>query len=155
MKGPFAIGVAGMMLAAAPAFAAQSNPPPQITALVQRVASATNHDRGSALQGLYTPDAVVIDENAPYVWRGASAGAAWWRGVDAVVAKAHLRSFGASFKPASEFRLTGNDAYMVQPTTVHGMENGKRFSEPGTMTYTFHRAGGTWKISTQVWTTAP
>lgn len=143
-----------VLIAAGPALAAVS-PPAPIAALVRRVEIATNHDNGAAMRGIYTADAVVVDENPPYVWRGANAGAAWWSNVDGIVAKMHLKSFGAAFRPASEFRLSGNDAYMVQPTTVHGVQNGKAFSERGTMTYTFHRDHGTWKISSQVWTTAP
>lgn len=146
-----------LALTIAPAFAwaAATSPPPAISKLVNAVMAAANSDDASALSTLFTSDAVVVDENPPFVWRGSGAGVAWWHEVDAVTRKSklmHLRATGLRY---GEFKESASDAYLVQTMTVAGTMSGKPFSEPGTMTYTFHNADGTWLISTMVWTTKP
>lgn len=146
-----------LTLAITPLFvAAAPTPPPEpILRLANAVIHATNTDDGAALAGLYTNDAVVVDENPPFLWRGAGAGTAWWHVVDAVTQKAKLTHLKAIDVRLGEFKQSATDAYLIQPMTVSGMLAGKPFAEPGTMTYTFHNAGGTWLISSQVWTTKP
>ncbi len=136
--------------------AAQSPPPPApILQLANAVIHAANTDDASALSALYTDDAVVVDENAPFRWRGTGAGVAWWHSVEAVTRKAklmHLRSVNVRL---GEFKQSSTDAYLVQAMTVTGIMAGKPFAEAGTMTYTFHATGGKWLISSMVWTTKP
>ncbi len=147
-----------LALALAPglAYADANAPPAPILKLVNAVVAGTTADNASAFAGLFTADAVVVDENAPFVWRGAGAGVAWWHVVDAVTRKAKLSHVRASNVRVGEFKQSATDAYLVQAMTVTGSApGGKPFAEPGTMTYTFHNAGGEWLISTMVWTTKP
>ncbi|MGB6414036.1 MAG: DUF4440 domain-containing protein [Candidatus Cybelea sp.] len=146
-----------LLLAFAPALAvAAPKPPPEpILKLVNTVIAATNTDDAAALAGLFTDDAVVVDENAPFAWRGAGAGVAWWHVVDAVTQKAKLQHVKAVDVRLGEFRQSATDAYLVQALTVTGTAGTKPFAEAGTMTYTFHNAGGRWLISTMIWTTKP
>jgi ketosteroid isomerase-like protein len=130
-------------------------PPAPILRLANAAMHAANTDNASGFAGLYTDDAVVVDENPPFVWRGAGAGTAWWHAVDAVARRMNLAHLKAINIRVSEFKQSATDAYLVQPMTVSGIANGKPFAEAGTTTYTFHNAGGTWLISTQVWTTKP
>lgn len=116
---------------------------------------ATTSDDVAAFAGLYTGDAVVVDENPPFVWRGANAGAAWWRVVEGVTQKMKMPRLKVLHRRVSEFRQSATDAYMVQSMTIAGTAAGKPFAESGTMTYTFHNVGGNWLISSQVWTTKP
>lgn len=138
------------------AVAAPKPPPAPILKLANAVIHATNTDDPSGLAGLYTEDAVVVDENPPFAWRGTGAGAAWWHVVDAVVRTMKMSHLKAVNIRISEFLQSAADAYMIQPMTITGTTaGGKPFAESGTMTYTFHKTGGTWLISTQVWTTKP
>ncbi|MGB8964071.1 MAG: hypothetical protein WCB99_00400 [Candidatus Cybelea sp.] len=145
-----------LALALAPAIAgAASAPPPPILKLANAIIHGTNTDDASSFVGLFTNDAVIIDENPPFMWRGAGAGAAWWHVVDAVTKKAKLTNLKAINVSLGEFRQSATDAYMVQAMTVSGIADGKPFEESGTLTYTFHNAGGSWLISGMVWTTKP
>lgn len=146
-----------LVLAVAPsaAFAAASRPPAAILQLANGVIHAANTDDASQLAGLFTNDAVVVDENPPYAWRGAGAGLAWWHVVDAVTRRAKIHDLKATGVRLGEFKQTATDAYLVEALTVSGISAGKPFAEPGTMTYTFHNTGGKWLISTMVWTTKP
>lgn len=146
-----------LALALAPSFAsaASSVPPAPILKLANAAMHAANTNDASAFAGLYTDDAVVIDETPPFVWRGAGAGTSWWHAVTAVAQKMKMTHLQAVDIRIGEFRQTATDAYLVQPMTVTAIANGKPFAEAGTTTYTFHNAGGTWRISSQVWTTKP
>jgi ketosteroid isomerase-like protein len=145
----------GLALAPVYAAAATKQPPAPILKLTDAVIHAANTDDASAFAGLYTNDAVVVDENPPFLWRGAGAGTAWWHVVDAVTQKMNLTQLKAIDVRISEFKQSPTDAYLIQPMTVSGIAGRKPFAEAGTMTYTFRKVGGTWLISSQVWTTKP
>lgn len=144
-----------LTFAPALAVAAPKPPPEPILKLANAVITATNTDDAAALAGLFTDDAVVVNENPPFAWRGAGAGVAWWHVVNAVTQKAQMQHVKAVNVRLGEFRQSATDAYLVQALTVTGVAGAKPFAEAGTMTYTFHNAGGTWLISTMVWTTKP
>ncbi len=152
------IAAALLALALVPAVAAatpNSPPPAPILKLANAVIHAANTNDASGLSGIFTGDAVVVDENPPFVWRGAGAGVAWWHVVEAVTQKAKMTHLKAINVRLGEFRQSSTDAYLVQPMTVAGIVGGKPFAEAGTMTYTFHASGGAWLISTMIWTAKP
>lgn len=149
------VAVLALALVPAGVIAAEQPPPAPILKLANAIVHAANTDDASGLANIYTDDAVVVDENAPFVWRGPGAGVAWWHVVDAVVQKAKLKQFRATNVRMGEFRTSGADAYLVEELTIVGVSAGKPFAESGTMTYTFHNTGGKWLISTAVWTTKP
>lgn len=123
--------------------------------LADAVISGANTNDASVFAGIFTGDAVVVDENPPFEWRGANAGLAWWRVVEAVTHKAkivHLKAVGVR---VGEFKRSAAGAYLIEAMTVTGLAAGKPFAEPGTMTYTFRSVGGRWLISAMVWTTKP
>jgi ketosteroid isomerase-like protein len=143
----FALSIApNVVMAASPA------PPAPILQLANAAMGAANANDASAFAGLYTDDAVVVDEIAPFVWRGAGGGTAWWHAVTAVAQKMKMVHLRATNIRVGEFKQSANDAYLVEPMTVTAIADGKPFAEPGTTTFTFHNTGGTWLISSQVWT---
>lgn len=141
---------------AAASAAPASAPPSEILALAQRVIDAANANDDAEFTGLYTADAVVIDESAPFRWTGADAGMKWWQHVQRTLA-AGQATLHATLSTPTEYRLDheGDDAYLIEPVTVSVTSGGKTRAEHGTQTYTFHKANGTWKISSATWTTTP
>jgi ketosteroid isomerase-like protein len=135
--------------------AAPNGPPAAILKLANAVVEVANSGNASALAGALTDDAVIVDENPPFVWRGAGAGAAWWSVVVAVTRKAKIEHLKPVNVRIGEFKQSGSDAYLVQSMTITAIAGGKPFAEAGTMTYTFHESAGKWLISTMVWTTKP
>jgi hypothetical protein len=134
------------------AFAAQ--PPGAIMAPVTTLFAATE-GRGTAnVDTLFTPDAIVIDESAPYRWSGPHAASAWLAHVRGLFAQMKMHDFKAAAGPPIEYSQAGNGAYLIVPLTLTGAGAPKAFRETGTMTFTFARTGGAWKISSAVWTTA-
>lgn len=146
-----------LALALAPAFgaAAPVAPPVPILNLANAAMRAANANDPAAFAGLYTSDAVVVDELPPFVWRGAGAGAAWWRAVSLEARKMNLTHLQATHVRIGEFKQSADDAYLITPMTVTAIANGKPWTEDGTTTYTFHKTGQTWLISSQVWTAKP
>ena len=135
--------------------AAPNSPPPEISKLTSAVIHATNSDDPSELTGLFTGDAVIVDENPPFVWRGAGAGVAWWHVVQKIIKDHRLVHLQATSVRTGEFKQSSIGAYLVQSVTITWTAAGKPSSEPGTLTYTFQKSGSTWLISTMVWTTKP
>ncbi len=152
--------VVALCFLAAPATGADSprtpRPPAQIVALARAVVDAANANDPSKLSGLYTDDAVVIDELAPYVWTGANAGAQWWTAVGQILAASKIAALHVTALSVSEYRAAGDVAYVIQPLQITETNaDGKTRTELGTQTYTFRNVNGTWKISSATWTTKP
>jgi hypothetical protein len=148
----------GLVLALAPLSAlAQTKaiPPQAIVKLANVVVNVGNTNDGSPLSGIFTSDAVVVDENAPFVWRGANAGTAWWNGLTVLMKRAHMGHLHVGAMKVGEYRQSQTDAYLVESMLITGTQAGKPFAESGTMTFTFHKTGGRWLISTEVWSTKP
>jgi ketosteroid isomerase-like protein len=136
--------------------ATPAQPPAQIMALTHVILDASNANDDTPLVGSYTDDAIVIDENPPFVWRGASAGTQWFSGVQSLMTQTHASLHAVAAAP-TDFQMDreGDDAYLSQKFAVSVTASGKTNTERGTMTYTFHKGDdGTWRISRQIWTTA-
>jgi ketosteroid isomerase-like protein len=148
----------GLVLALAPLSAlaqTKAAPPQAIVKLANAVVNVGNTNDASSLSGIFTSDAVVVDENPPFVWRGANAGTAWWNGLTVLMKRAHMGHLHVGSVRVGEYRQSPTDAYLVESMVIAGVEAGKPFTESGTMTFTFHKTGGRWLISTEVWSTKP
>jgi ketosteroid isomerase-like protein len=146
------------LLACSPALAPAATaptPPPEIMKLAMSPVVASNTNDGAGFTGIFTDDAVVVDENDPFEWRGATAGTDWWNRVNKALVSMKAVGFHAAPGSVSEYVQTGDAAYLIMPITLSATAGGKPFMEHGTMTYTFRKVGGVWKISTFVWTTKP
>ena len=135
--------------------AAPPQPPAPIVALTQAILDAANANDPAKLANVYADSAIVIDENAPFVWHGASAGVQWWHSVQRVLEERHA-TLHVPTSPPGEYQTDreGDDAYVEQKLDIAVTSNGKTHIERGTQTYTFHKSDeGEWKISRQVWTT--
>lgn len=129
-------------------------PPQKIVTLAHAVVDAANTNDPSKLAGIYTNDAVVIDEDAPFTWRGASSGVAWWASVERIIRARHATLHAVAL-PYTEYRRDGNRAYLIQPLKIVKRAGGKTLVEFGMQTYTFRNVNGTWKITSATWTTKP
>jgi hypothetical protein len=102
---------------------------------------------------LFTSDGVVIDESAPFVWRGAQAASQWVTSVKRIFVANKMTDFKTTVGLPIEYEQSGDGAYLVLPLTLSAKMNAKPFLENGTMTFTFQNVFGDWKISSAVWTT--
>jgi hypothetical protein len=102
---------------------------------------------------LFTPDAVVIDEVPPFRWDGPHAASTWYAMLHGHLVAAHMRGFQVAIGAPIEYRQAGDGAYLIVPATLSGMAGTKPFHSTGSLTFTFRRIAGDWKIATDVWTT--
>jgi ketosteroid isomerase-like protein len=152
------IAAALLVLTLFPAIASAQTkaiPAQAIVKLANAVVNVGNTGDASSLAGIFTSDAVVVDENAPFVWRGAAAGTAWWNHLVVLMKRAHMGNLHVGSLRVGEYRQSPTDAYLVEAMVITGTQSGKPFAESGTMTFTFHKTTGRWLISTEVWSTKP
>jgi ketosteroid isomerase-like protein len=122
-----------------------------IMATVTGVIAAANADSATRVNSYFSPNAVVIDEFAPYTWSGANAGAAWWTAIDTGNAKAGVTHLRATVGRITQYDVGANAAYVVVPLTITMIQKGKASRETGLWTLTLRRAGVLWKITTAGW----
>jgi hypothetical protein len=102
------------------------------------------------LRGAFAARDVAIVENfAPFVFRGAGAVRRW-----ALAFCAHARSLSAlraSWERAQDFSVDGERAYFTLPTTWTGLDGGRSFVEIGAWVFVIQRSRGTWRILSYAW----
>jgi ketosteroid isomerase-like protein len=152
MKKQILLALALAAVLAAPAAAA--TPPPDVMAPINAVLAATNADKIAGLDSYYTADAVVVDEFAPYVWTGQTAGTHWWTALDRLGVQMGSSAVHATALAVEHFEVKGDSAYVVIPLEITYTLKGKPQHETGLWTVTLRRSGGAWQIATQTWGTS-
>lgn len=130
--------------------------PPAIVQTIRGLLSAANANDARAVQAYFSGDAVVIDENPPFIWRAPQAGAEWWHSVQRREARTSVASLHAESAGTREFRLDreGDDAFVETALLIHvRMRGGRAAVEHGIWTLTLHRTGAVWKVTSATWTT--
>jgi ketosteroid isomerase-like protein len=139
------------MLAAA-GLPASAAPDTGAKAVINAAVAATNTNDAAKIGSYFSSDAVIVDENAPCVWRGAGAGSAWWQSVQHEIAGGSLH---ATAGPLVEYRAdNAANAYAVVPLHITVSMKGKTIHESGLWALTLHRFAGGWKITTASWATS-
>jgi len=107
--------------------------------------------RGHAAR-LFAARGVCIVENfAPFIFRGERAVARWEAGFRAHAAEEALTGIEARFGPAYDFSEAGGRAYFSLPTTWTGLTHGRRFEEHGAWAFVLERHGNGWRIKAYGW----
>jgi hypothetical protein len=139
------------MLCAVPALAAK--PPAALAAHVATFVAITVGKSPVNIDSLFIPDAVVVDENAPYRWDGPHAASQWLASLHRLQASMHTSSFSVVAGKPTEYEQSDGVAYEIVPLTISGTAGTKHIHETGMLTFTFRLIAGDWKIATDVWTT--
>jgi len=128
---------------------------PAATVPIEKLFSALNSDSGVRLSETYAPDAVIVDEFAPYVWRGPTAGTAFWTSFLAIRKSFKLTKIHATHGPLVflSYDEAKNTAYLVAPTTITDNSAGKPESETGQWVFVVKNISGTWFIENSSWAT--
>ena len=151
MRGMF-LSVAAAMAAVPPTAIAAVSGPAQALATVQRFDDTFNKGDGKAMAAMCAPGAVIIDDFAPHVWKGASACADWWTAIGAFDTKSGVTDGIVTLRKPWHVDVTGNRAYVVAPTTYTYKQNGKPVVESGSVwTLVLDKAGGAWRVAGWSW----
>lgn len=139
---------AGLMLAGATH--AQDLDLPAITAPAQRLVAAINHGDKTAPARVFTKDAVVLDDFAPYHWSGKTNGKGWYQ--DLVGATPEDQAAFTAMKAvlsveAPQFaRVTGDAGYYVLPALFQFNLGEKRIRQTGQWVINVKKIKGEWLI---------
>jgi len=127
---------------------------PNISALMapaQRLVDAINHADKALPAHIFTKDALVLDDFAPYLWAGKTNGRSWYGELVGTTPQT-LSDFAAMHAQLSvdapKFaRVTGDRAYFVLPATFDFTESGKRIHQTAQWVMTLRNVKGEWLIA--------
>jgi len=101
---------------------------------------------------LYTPNAVVADDEPPYSWNGPTAGIQWVNAVEKVCKDNRLTRLKGTIEAVNVFQQRADNFYIVVPVSFTGNLPGKQsFSADGAFTFVLRMVNGKWMIKSQVW----
>ena len=104
-----------------------------------------------AVTDLYTPNAVVADEEPPFSWNGPTAGVQWVSTIEKTCRDYKLKDFKGKIRNISVYLQTEESVYVVVPVDYTGEIKGNHFDEEGAFTFIFRLVNGHWLIKSQVW----
>jgi ketosteroid isomerase-like protein len=144
--------VLALAIAMATSSAAKAQTAASAMNVVNQVVAASEMLDASRLTGLYTDNAVFVDEG-PIVIYGSTVGYDWLTRVKRKFTARHMTQFVASASRPTVVQVSGNGAYIVVPMELNAKVGAaKHFHESGLFTFTLARQVAAWKITSQVWT---
>jgi len=127
-------------------------PPDEVMAIIKTVIHSTDNFNIEAVAGLYTPNAVVADDEPPYSWNGPTAGIQWVNAVEQSCKDNHLTKLKGTIEAVNVFQQSADNVYIVVPVSYTGnLANRTRFVAKGAFTFVLRMINGTWMIKSQVW----
>jgi ketosteroid isomerase-like protein len=123
----------------------------EVIKIINKVINASSSVDVDAVTDLYTPNAVVADEEPPFSWNGPTAGAQWISTVEKTCKDYKLKNFKAKIRDISVYLQTEESVYVVVPVDYTGEIKGDHFDEEGAFTFIFRLVNGHWMIKSQVW----
>jgi ketosteroid isomerase-like protein len=142
--------LAGPLLAGSVRAAA---PQDDIAATINRFVAA--FDKGDVKGAAAMHDGAnltIIDEVAPYVWKGPTAFGDWVHDLLADDAKAGVTDESVAVSAPSRIEADGDHAYAVVPAVYSYKDHGAPMHEPAHMTFALHKGADGWKITAWTWT---
>lgn len=124
---------------------------PEVLEIVNTVLQASYTFKIEKVSEVYTPNAVVSDEQQPFSWNGQLAGVQWVNSVQKAVADFKIKDFKVNVKRIKVFQQTEEIAYLVVPVEYTGTINGEPFDEEGAFSFVLRVVGGKWLIKSQAW----
>ncbi len=127
-------------------------PPADVMEVITKAVYSTNNFNIDAVADLYTPNAVVADDEPPYSWNGPTAGVQWVNAVEQICKDNKLTKLKGSIESIKVFQQTSGNVYMIVPVSYTGnLEGRPRFTAKGAFTFVLRLVNGKWMIKSQVW----
>jgi hypothetical protein len=127
-------------------------PPAEVVDIVTAAVYSINTFNIEKVADLYTPNAVVADDEPPYSWNGPTAGVQWVNAVEQACKDNRLTKLKGAIEAINVFHQTAENVYVVVPVTYTGDLPGKRiFKVEGAFTFVLRMIDGKWLIKSQVW----
>lgn len=131
---------------------ADTIPPREVMEVIAAVVYSTNSFNVDALANLYTPNAVVADDEPPYSWNGPTAGIQWVNAVEKVCKDSGLTKLKANIEAINVYQQSADNVYMVVPVVYKGvLPKNQKFNANGAFTFVLRLVNNKWMIKSQVW----
>ena len=138
----------GAGLGAAPALAAD----PAVEAPIRQFVDSFNKGDGAGAAAAMAARVSIIDEIAPFQWRGPDAFARWGAALAAdSKAKGYSNESVTLGTPSREL-VSGANAYVIVPATYSFTQKGVKMAEVAQMTFSLLKTDAGWKITGWTWT---
>jgi hypothetical protein len=120
---------------------------------MQQTIDAANRNIDAAVAGNFMPSVVLVDDLAPYVFRGPAADAIleWSNAYGADSAKNSITDFSMKLLKPRRVKVSGDRAYIVLPAVYSFKQRLKPMQKRGTITATLERVDKKWLIATWSW----
>ena len=126
--------------------------PADIMNILTTVINSTNNFNIDAVANLYTPNAVVCDDDPPYSWNGPTAGVQWVNAVERACKQNSVSKLKGVIGAINVFQQSSDNAYVVVPVSYTGLLPGKQqFAVKGAFTFVLRRSDSKWLIKSQTW----
>jgi hypothetical protein len=128
-----------------------NQPDAAMMAPVQRVVAFMRSLDADGLAGAFTTFPAIVENFAPYLFRGEDA-VERWRGGFATRAKTlQLSGLAASFGAAQDFSRAADRVFFSLPTVWTGAAGGAAFRETGGWAFVLDLVDGAWRIRSYAW----
>ena len=135
-----------------PVLLADTVPPADVMEVVTTVVYSLNTFNIDKVADLYTPNAVVADDEPPYSWNGPTAGIQWVNAVEQICKDNKLTKLKGTIGTINYYQQTGDNLYIIVPVTYNGYLPGKQtIAAKGAFTFVLRMINGKWMIKSQVW----
>lgn len=133
-------------------FSADTTLPADVMAVITAAIYSLNNFNIDAVANLYTPNAVIADDEPPYSWNGPTAGIQWVNAVERTCKENRLTKLKGSIESVNVFQQSNDNIYVVVPVTYKGTLPGKaQFEAVGAFTFVLRLTNGKWLIKSQAW----
>ena len=145
------IAAAVVLALAAPASAQTTA---ELMAPIQKFIDSFNKGdaAGAASTHVSGPDLTIVDEVAPYVWRGAKAFQSWSADLDSDVKKNGMTEPMVTISKPTRTETSGDSAYVVVPAVFTFKLKGTAMREAAQMTFVLKKGASGWLIQSWTWT---
>ena len=127
---------------------------PQIMVPINKFLDAFNKGDMAGAAAVHAADAdvVIIDEVAPFLWRGTKALQTWAADLGADAKKNGITDQKVTLGKTTRVESDGAWAYVVVPSVYDFKEKGVAMRESAQMTFTLKKSAAGWLIHAWAWT---
>lgn len=131
---------------------ADTVPPADVMEVIKSVIYSTNTFNIETVANLYTPNAVVADDEPPYSWNGPTAGIQWVNAVEKECKNVRLTKLKGTIEAINIYQQTDDNIYIVVPVSYTGyLPDKARYNSKGAFAFVLRLINGKWLIKSQVW----
>lgn len=124
----------------------------EVMATVNQFTNDFNKGDIKAAVAMCADQTSIIDELAPYAWRGADACTNWANDYDADATKNGITDGFVTLGTPRHVTVTGDNAYVVLPATYRFKQKGKLIRETGAvLTVALQKGDSGWRIAAWSW----